>query len=437
MRWISSGDKGLARRPLGPPQQSPDRVVVLNDFSVVRGGATSVALASLHVLHDRGVSVTLIAGDQTAGNPEVVPAERIGIGSRHILAVSPGTAAVQGLYNGNAESVVSKWISAHDTPGTVYHLHGWSKILSPSVFRALRPVAPRLIINAHDFFLVCPNGGYFNFRRSEPCKLEPMGLQCLFTSCDRRSYTHKLWRCARHSLRTALFDLRAAGAILAVHDGMVPHLVKGGVPRERLRVIRNPVMPWRRARVTAECNRTFVFIGRLEEDKGVDLLARAARRARVPLRMIGDGPLRGALSREYSEIEHLGWRSRAEIADAVADARLLVIPSRTRETFGVAALEGLMSGLPVALSAYAMIAEEVERCGFGVSFDPCEQEAFASMLARLSGDDESVANMSRRAYTGARRLAPTPAEWGERLLAMYAEVLSRDHRGEAEDQEYL
>jgi glycosyltransferase involved in cell wall biosynthesis len=374
------------------------------------------------------VPVTLIAGDQTAGiDPNTVPGECVGIGGRHILTASRATAAVQGLYNGNAEGTVSKWISAHDTPRTVYHLHGWSKILSPSVFRALRPVASRLIINAHDFFLACPNGGYFNFGRSEPCKLEPMGLQCLFTSCDRRSYTHKLWRCARHSVRSALFDLRAAGAILAVHDGMAPHLVKGGVPRERLRVIRNPVTPWRRMRVAAECNRTFVFIGRLDEDKGVDLLARAARRARVPLRMIGDGPLREMLSREYFEIEQLGWRSRAEIADAVADARLLVIPSRTRETFGVAALEGLMSGLPVALSVYAMMAEEVERCGFGISFDPCEPEAFTSMLARLAGDDEGVANMSRRAYAGARRLAPTPAEWGERLLAIYADVLSRNH----------
>ena len=250
MRSAAPSSTSVASRPRGAARQSPDRVVVLNDFSMARGGATGVALASVDLLHDHGVAVTLISGDQaTDTERKTISIDRVAIGGTHITAASPAAAATRGLYNASAASMVSNWIGAHDTPRTIYHLHGWSKILSPSVFRALRTVAPRLVINAHDFFLACPNGGYFNFQRSEPCKLKPMGLQCVFTSCDRRSYTHKLWRCARQSLRAALFDLRTAGAVLAVHDGMIPHLVSGGVPRERLRVIRNPVMPWRRARL--------------------------------------------------------------------------------------------------------------------------------------------------------------------------------------------
>src|SRR6266481_8556707 len=104
--------------------------------------------------------------------------------------------------------------------------------------------------------------------------------RCLVANCDRRHYGHKLWRVVRHELRRFLFDLTDTLAdILVVHDGMVPHLMRAGVPRQRLRVLRNPVLPWRSSRVQAEGNRDVFYVGRVEADKGVDLLARAARRA--------------------------------------------------------------------------------------------------------------------------------------------------------------
>ena len=71
------------------------------------------------------------------------------------------------------------------------------------------------------------------------------------------------------------------------------------------------------------------------------------------------------------------------------------------------------------------------RSGFGVSFNPYDQDAFPSMLVRLAADDDWVGTMSRRAFVRARHLAPTPAEWTERLLAIYLDVLrpeARDRR---------
>ena len=58
--------------------------------------------------------------------------------------------------------------------------------------------------------------------------------------------------------------------IVAVHEGMIPLLEKGGVGRRAIRVLRNPVTPWRTQRVVAEQNSDVIFVGRLERDKGVD-----------------------------------------------------------------------------------------------------------------------------------------------------------------------
>ena len=62
---------------------------------------------------------------------------------------------------------------------------------------------------------------------------------------------------------------------------------------------------------------------------------------------------REALARQYPEVAFLGWRSREEMADLVGDARLLAMPSRYPEPFGLVALEAMAAGLPVAEFAAA------------------------------------------------------------------------------------
>jgi hypothetical protein len=129
------------------------------------------------------------------------------LGGRQLLERSRFSAAASGLYDPATQTALARWIGANDTPRTVYHLHNWHKVLSPSAFVALRPVAARLVMSAHDFFLACPNGAYFHYPRQHECDLAPNGAACIATACDRRHYAHKLWRVARHGLRHRLFDL--------------------------------------------------------------------------------------------------------------------------------------------------------------------------------------------------------------------------------------
>jgi glycosyltransferase involved in cell wall biosynthesis len=403
----------------------PDRVVVINDVSQVRGGATNVALHSAALLSGSGIPVTYFAGDHGVhSEPRLRNADVVAVGGEHILRAALLRATRDGLYNVAAEQRLASWIASNDTPGTIYHLHGWSKILSPSVFHALRPVARRLIISAHDFFLVCPNGGYFNFRSESPCELRPMSASCLLTSCDRRNYAHKLWRSVRQEIRRAVFDFTSMGAkILAVHEGMLPYLERGGIPRTQLVTLRNPVTPWHARRIEAERNKVFLFVGRLEEDKGADLLLAAARDASVPVRVVGGGPLADKLAGSYPEAEFVGWKGANEMHALVRDARALVMPSRTRETFGLVAFEALASGLPVVVSHFAMIASELSDVGAGLSCNPYDRAAFSKQLSMLASDDQLTASMSGLAYANARRYLLTPNEWVERLVSHYSDAL--------------
>lgn len=403
----------------------PDRVVVINDDAVERGGAAAIALASVRLLRERDVPIAFLSGsdpvDPALARRGAVVAV---LGGRHILEGNPGAAAVRGLFDPRTRGALERWIAANDTPGTVYHLHNWHKVLSPSVFLPLRRVASRLVISAHDYFLACPNGGFFLYPRGRECTLVPNSARCLATSCDRRHYAHKLWRAARHRLRQSLIDLAGSEAlVVAVHEGMVPLLARGAVAAAGIRVVRNPVTAWRTERVAAERNRDVFFIGRLDADKGPDLLARAARRAGVRLRLIGDGPLAPAIARDHPEVELLGWRTRDEIAELIGAARMVVSPTRCRETFGLVALEALTSGIPVIVSRFFAMGGEIVDRGFGLACDPYDEAGLADAIGELAHDDRRVGEISRRAFAAAGALAPTPAEWCGNLLSLYASRL--------------
>ncbi|RVT86912.1 glycosyltransferase [Rhodobacteraceae bacterium CCMM004] len=406
---------------------TPDRVVILNDASVARGGATGLALWSVRLLRARGVPVTYVCGDGgDDGAVAATGADLVAVGGAALLQRGRAAALRQGIYNAQARDVVARHVAECDTPGTVYHVHGWAQILSPALFDALAPVAARVVIHAHDMFLACPNGVYMDYPRGEVCTRVPLSASCLTTNCDKRSYLQKGWRVARQmSLRRTL-DLSLPWArILAIHPGMRPRLMRAGYPEGLIGVLRNPVAPWCDRRVAAEDNHGLVYVGRLERDKGILDLCAAARRTGMALTAVGDGALRAHIADAYPEVTVTGWMPRERIGGMVRGARALVQPAHHPEPFALVLPEAIFSGLPVVTSDTALMTPEIVEAGLGLSAAVQDPADFDAALVRMRDMDRgALAEMSRRGYDREVALGLTPEAWADGLLAAYGAALS-------------
>ena len=136
-----------------------------------------------------------------------------------------------------------------------------------------------------------------------------------------------------------------------------------------------------------------VYLGRIDERKGVDLAIEALRELpeEASLTVIGAG--------DEAELERLralappgrvtfASAPREELPGLVAGADALLFPVRWREPWGLVPLEAMAAGTPVVASSRGGSAEylrDEENC---LVFDPDEgPSALAAVVSRLAGDE--------------------------------------------------
>jgi glycosyltransferase involved in cell wall biosynthesis len=187
--------------------------------------------------------------------------------------------------------------------------------------------------------------------------------------------SHHSWYC-RSDGRIAWQDrlkrrlLRHAAGSIAVSHAMAEDLETPSV------VIPNPYRDHLfRLLPGVERSRDLLFVGRLVSDKGVDTLLDAlallAGRELLPrLTVVGDGPERSALAAQAvrlglaERVDFAGTRTGEDLVRTLNEHRILVVPSRYNEPFGIVALEGIACGCMVVGSEGGGLKEAIGPCGF-------------------------------------------------------------------------
>jgi glycosyltransferase involved in cell wall biosynthesis len=270
----------------------------------------------------------------------------------------------------------------------VVHAHNVHPALGWRALAAARGAGARVVLHLHQYRLVCAIGVCFT-----------RGAEC--TRCHGRNTLPGV----RLNCRASRPEALAYGASLALwQERLVAQadavIVPSQFARERLRELGAPLR-WERVhvippplrppvlapdRASGAVGRYALVVSRLSPEKGVDVAIDACRSAGIPLVIAGDGPERAALTRhagDSSSVRFVGRVEDSELAGLRAGAAVALVPSRSAETFGLAAAEAMAAGLPVAASRVGALPELVDPEGLA---EPGDAGALADAIARLAAD---------------------------------------------------
>lgn len=374
-------------------------VVLVLDHAHVNGGQAKVALDSAVGLRRRGYRVTVFAA---VGPVDPRLAESgvrvVCLGQDDIASTTNKLAfAVQAIWNGRAAKRLTAELAHCDPRDTLVHVHAFAKALSPSIGTAIRSSGLPCLYTMHEFFLVCPNGGFYEYPAGRICHRVPMSAACLGTNCDARSYPRKLLRVVRHLGLEHVAGLpglfRHVITISALQERVIAPLLPGRTVFHR---VDNPVSVEQEP-LEREGRQDVLFVGRLSTEKGAPIFAEAARRAGIRPVFVGDGPGAAELKARYPEAVMLGWKNGAEVQALLRRARALVFPSIWYEGQPLTVYEALACGCPVIVSDACAGREAIEDGENGFWFRSGDAGALAAHLTRL-GDEPLAARMAERAY---------------------------------------
>ena len=403
----------------------PDTIVIINDFAFVDGGASQVALGSALELTRRGHTVHLFAAVGPVSDEIAASDIKVTLLDHHDIAGDPSRmrAVSHGVWNREARARLTSLLSRCDPSTTVVHLHVWVKSLSAAVCRAVSDSTVSGVVTLHDYFVACPNGGFFNYPRAQICRLRPLSRACLVSNCDKRSYPQKLWRFVRQVVQ------RRAGRMpggfrhfISVTD-FSEEILKPFLPvNATLHRVANPVRIARGERARPAESKRYAFVGRLDPEKGSTLMARAIARLGLESVFVGDGSCRREIETLLSGVEITGWVRPEQVRAVLSQSRALVFPSLWYETQGLTVLEAAALGLPAIVPDTSAASEMVEDGRTGLIFRGGDVDDLAEKITRLQ-DDRLVAELGSAAYDRYWAAPCDPGRHVEELLAVYGRIL--------------
>lgn len=230
------------------------------------------------------------------------------------------------------------------------HVHNFFPLLSPSVFKAARDCNAKVVHTLHNFRMWCISGVLYRDGDGlcELCTKKCFSLHGILNGCYRKSILQSaVTQFAFWFYKKAKF-FDQIDYFFVLTNFQRKKIASFGIPEHRMLLKPNSLDI--QGRKSAE-NTGYIYVGRLEESKGVHTLLQIwdTLDDKYVLTLVGGGVDEKELRTKYSKKNILfkGRCSREETFEHVARARFLVQPSVLYETFGLTMLEAMHFGVPV------------------------------------------------------------------------------------------
>lgn len=356
----------------------PLRVLMVHNCYQHAGGEDSVVASEMSLLHMRGHEVRLY--------------------ERHNSEIeSLGKASLVSQTIWSRRTVRDMEREIRDFSPDIVHVHNTFPLISPSVYWVANSSQVPVIQTIHNFRLLCLQAMFL--RDGEICE------DCLGKS-PWRGIVRRCYRGGYMASTVAGLSLQAhrlAGTFakgicryVALNEFCRDKLIAGGVPADRIRIKPNFVAPIPVG--NSERTGNPLFVGRLSEEKGVELLRDVIRRlpGDAVIDIVGSGPLEEGMAGE-SRLRMLGAQSPDHVFELMRNAPFLIMPSIWYENMPRTLVEAYACGTPVIASRLGALAELVQDEKTGLLFAAGSGDDLAKKIGWALMHKEEMRGMGRAA----------------------------------------
>jgi len=363
-------------------------ILLVNEICGYFGGVEQNIADTVSGLTDRGHQCFLAHGKTSPRDPE---------GYRALFrSVFPCAEAGAGQQTTGAPSIAA---IVRDVRPDVLYLH---KVPTIGPFLDV-PGAPRRVRMVHDHDLCCPRRHKYFIHNGRICHY-PMGLRCwldgAFIARDPASsigFGFVNIRGKRQEMRWNY----GLDALLVGSRFMRDELLTNGFPPDKVHIVPPVVRMTPKQPSPLPHEPRVLYVGQLIRGKGVDLLLRALHRLRCDFTatIVGTGNAEAGLrelSRELGlqkNVDFRGWVPNETLGPIYSEARVVVVPSRWPEPFGMIGLEAMCHGRPIAAFGVGGIPDWLEHGVNGLMAPEQDVKALAAAIQEILTDARRAGHM--------------------------------------------
>ena len=358
-------------------------IIIINDFDYVQGGASKVALQTASMLSNYGYNVIFFSGD-SKNEFDNEGIKKYSTGQIEALKEKNKIKGfINGIYNFKAKKMLKKILNEYSPDDTIINVHGWTKVLSSSIFDAAFKKNFNVYLTLHDYFSVCPNGGFFNYKCNKICKLYPGKFKCIITNCDSRSEFFKIYRLIRLFVQNKIVRLPIKLKYAIGISNFNVDILKKYLPNTKIQIVYNPLDLINVKKIDLHKAKYYTYIGRVSQEKGLREFCETLKKYDNIL-VIGDGPIKKELQSQYPNIKFVGWKNEKEISEFLKKTRILILPSLWYEGAPLVPLEAMNYGIPSIISDKCSAVEYIN--DNGVIYNPDDGSTLIEAIKKVESN---------------------------------------------------
>lgn len=371
-----------------------ENVLIVHNYYQIPGGEDTVVANEKKMLEDNGHKVILYSRN----NSELKTMKKL---QKIFLPINT-------VFSVKTYREIKKCIKENNID--IIHVHNTLNLISPSVYYAALSCKVPVVQTIHNFRLLCPAATFY--RDNHICEdCIKYGLKCAIKhNCYRNSKIQTLACVITLKIHRFLGVYRKINYICLTDFNKEKLLqlnnnLKQVINSSKVFVKSNFIDMNKNEIVQKQRKNQFIFVGRLDKLKGIDILLNTWINIKnVDLVICGIGPKEDWCKSFIKEnnllnVHMMGFVSNDKAINMISESKALILPTQWYEGFPMTIIESLACGTPVIASNIGNVGDLIKDGINGLTFNFDSIEDLRKKIYEINDMYESSRNYYEEYYT--------------------------------------